>query len=137
MKLAYRATQYDYEPPTVDMMESNLSGEYRGQKVQFSYPRHIPTPQSINRLSYRGNDYQTTATGGIEALPHVDRHVPVAPSIQASTAAMWVQKARLTEADQAHRQAILQHLQHRIAAAQARGDEALLHQLEAEKQLFA
>src|SRR4028118_799230 len=54
MKLTYRGANYEYDIPTVDMMEGEVAGKYRGQNWNYRYPRHIPTPNK-----YGGRNYTT------------------------------------------------------------------------------
>lgn len=131
MKLTYRGVSYDYEPPTIDMMEGELGGKYRGQPWRVSYPRHIPVPQPASALKYRGVSYQTGEVA--------DAGTP-APATPAATVPVWAVSPRnashavVSEVSQIHRANICQNLERRIEAAKARGDRQLLQMLEQESQ---
>jgi hypothetical protein len=136
MKLTYRGTRYDYEPNTVDMLDSQAVGRFRGQAVTFKYPRHIPV-QPVRELTYRSVPYATTAEGTTRAITSPVQTQPAVPSLsfaQSVSAAATARQQALAEAARVHHQSILNSLQHRIEVAKARGDEMLLAQLEREMQ---
>ncbi|MGL6136104.1 MAG: DUF4278 domain-containing protein, partial [Planktothrix sp.] len=60
MKLTYRGHQYESFLSPMDTVESELTGKYRGQSVQFHYPRHVPVPKTSHPLKYRGVSYSST-----------------------------------------------------------------------------
>lgn len=60
MKLTYRGHQYETSFSPMDTVESELTGKYRGQSVQFHYPRHVPVPKTSHPLKYRGVSYSST-----------------------------------------------------------------------------
>ncbi|NJO44128.1 MAG: DUF4278 domain-containing protein [Cyanobacteria bacterium CRU_2_1] len=136
MQLSYRGVHYHYQPTPVDLVDSGISGRYRGQKVNFTYPRHVPLPQPVVELTYRGVTYRTTASGGVEPVALTDRNtVSVGQTVPLPLAS---QVRRLTNNGviEVHRQNIQRRLQHRIEVAKTNGDESLLRQLEHEMQLF-
>lgn len=135
MKLSYRGIQYDYSPVTVDMAPSHLSGHYRGHAVSFNYPRHIPVPQVVAELKYRGVAYSKTATGGIEVVAPSESPIPVVPSRTAS--AFQARRALMNEVARMHRESIERSLQHRLDVARQRGDQNLVGLLEREMQQMA
>ncbi|MEG3976377.1 DUF4278 domain-containing protein, partial [Microcoleus sp. herbarium8] len=45
MQLTYRGANYEYDIPTVDTIQGQAAGKYRGQDWNYRYPRHIPVPQ--------------------------------------------------------------------------------------------
>jgi hypothetical protein len=130
MKLSYRGVQYDYNPQPVELTEGEVSGQYRGSHFKFGYPRHIPVPQPILNLKYRGVAYRTTETGGTEAVrPAVRREEPV--SVYARPV-LTTKQALMSEVARIHRENIQRRLQHRIEVAREKGDQLLLNQLEQE-----
>lgn len=140
MRLSYRGAQYHHEPTPVDLIDSGISGQYRGQTLNFAYPRHIPVPQPTIQLQYRGVPYRTTATGKIESA------APVHPEMAAGEQAVAIplpprSRARSLPVDDitatVHLKNIRQRLQHRMDVAKANGDTNLLHELEKEMHLFA
>lgn len=138
MKLSYRGAHYDYEPIAANMAESELTGHYRGRHFQFNYPRHIPVPQPILTLNYRGSTYRTTATGGTEALVPVEGLREVAStSTQSIKTSLRARQALLSEVARVHRQNIQRSLEHRIEVARAKGDQQLINLLEREMQQIA
>ena len=133
MKLCYRGVEYDYNPPSLEVRESELTGQYRGRPMTFSYVRHLPVTQPIGNYTYRGVDYSTNCYGQVQP--------PVAPSerqpvFQAgrTVAGRGLQARRhlLREAAEAHRVNIQRSIQHRIEVARAQGNDQLLRQLEDE-----
>ncbi|PSB67857.1 hypothetical protein C7B61_03960, partial [filamentous cyanobacterium CCP1] len=54
MKLTYRGTSYDYNPPEVEYGELTQSGKYRGLDVRFRNPKRQLVLQPTLDLLYRG-----------------------------------------------------------------------------------
>ena len=117
MKLTYRGANYEYDIPTVDMIEGEVAGKYRGQNWNYRYPRHIPHPKK-----YGGTNY--TRKGDSQAG---DRDVAAASAPAAAKSYPTV-----VEVAQVHRANICNILDRRKQAAQANGDERLLRLLEIE-----
>ncbi|GAB4378253.1 MAG: hypothetical protein Kow00121_29640 [Elainellaceae cyanobacterium] len=140
MKLTYRGVQYDYQPTSVDFVDSGLSGQYRGQRVNFTYPRHVPVPQTVATLRYRGVTYSTTANGGTKVMvqsAHPEMAPGEKPIVVALPLATQLRRLNDSESTKVHVENIRKRLQHRIEVAKATGNEKLLHQLEDEMQMFA
>lgn len=145
MKLTYRGVQYDYEPTVLETTDSNLYGRYRGQSVQFKYPRHVPAPTMVHDLKYRGvayrNDGSTPARVAQPAIAPMHRvqPVPIAPVDQAikTRSVEAVRRNLLADTYHAHQESIYRQLRHRIEVAKAQGNDVLLRQLEAEKHQLA
>ncbi|MBE9080058.1 DUF4278 domain-containing protein [Romeria aff. gracilis LEGE 07310] len=137
MRLRYRGVEYDYNPPQLEMTESELLGQYRGRPTCFSYARHVPIPQPVETLTYRGVNYQTTSQGAAQALSET---AAVRPSLFAAlqnrtqhlSPAAEARRSLLLEASQTHRMSIQKSLQHRIEVAKSQGNLNLLNQLEDE-----
>ena len=135
MRLTYRGSEYDYQPLPVTMVESDTVGIYRGQRFQFSTPRHVPVPQPALALNYRGVPYRLTETGKMEAVaiarkPRSASSVPLLAYGQTS-------KGLAGESAKVHRLNLERRLQHRLQVAQAKGDQNLILQLEKEMQQLA
>jgi hypothetical protein len=139
MKLSYRGTSYSYQPTPVDMVDRGISAQFRGQQYNLSYPRHIPVPQSVATLKYRGVSYRTTETGEIQPIAAGARQVTALAGKSVSLPLVTQVRRKLLpeDAQKVHQETIRQRLQHRIDVAKARGDEQLLHQLEDELHRFA
>lgn len=139
MKLTYRGTAYDYTPAALDMVDSELTGMYRGQAIRFSYPKHIPVAQTAANLSYRGVSYQRSASGVVTSLPHgVDAQSAMAPAAESqSLIPSRARRSTFTEVARVHHENIMRNLQHRLDVARAKGDETLIRALEREMQTFA
>jgi hypothetical protein len=137
MQLRYRGNAYPFNPTIIDDMETRGTGHYRGRRVGFSYPRHIPVPQTLPPLTYRGVQYCVNAEGQVETLaPTIqDRSVAVAP--QPKPVASLSRKVLPQEVAQVHQANIRRRLQQRLDAARNQGNEQLVHQLEVEMQQFA
>lgn len=135
MRLSYRGLPYEYEPPSIDAAETQMRGNYRGHKINFSYVRHIPVPQPAQDLQYRGIHYHTTTTGLIQAqLPVAPVRVPQPSPTPApeSRPIRLHKKAIMREVAKVHKENILQRLQHRLDVARQKGDQGLIAQLEKE-----
>jgi hypothetical protein len=81
MKLCYRGIEYDYTPPQVEKVSSELVGKYRGVDVRFRNPKKaLVLPATLN-LKYRGVAYQPEAPA-VEptATPAPQPAAPAAPT---------------------------------------------------------
>ncbi len=136
MKLCYRGVEYDYNPPSLEMKDSEITGCYRGRTLTFAYPSHVPVPQPVARYTYRGVGYETTAEGHPQPLgvsTETDVRQPVFQGIKAADSPMMqARRHLLMEASTAHRTNIQRSLDHRLAVARAQGTERLVQQLEEE-----
>jgi hypothetical protein len=139
MRLFYRGVGYDYEPVSIDKVETGQVSHYRGQSYVVPYPHHIPACQPLVELTYRGVTYRTTATGTNETLksPATPRVEPVTNSTARLRQAIVGRQVIMSEVTKTHRQNIQRLLQRRLDAARAKGDETLIHQLEQEMQSFS
>lgn len=122
MNLTYRGANYEYDIPTVDMIEGEVAGKYRGQNWNYRYPRHIPAPNK-----YGGRNYTTKRDSQAG-----DRDVAAA-----SAAGAVKSYPTGVEVAQVHRANICNILDRRQQAAKAKGDERLLRLLELEWQQMA
>jgi hypothetical protein len=123
MKLSYRGTPYLDESPTLDMIDGDIGGKYRGQAWTVRQPRHIPMPPPTPDLKYRGVTYNTNSVATVTAPPPT----PASP----------YRHNMRSEVAQTHRAHIYQLLEKRMQAAQARGDAELLKLLENESKQLA
>lgn len=69
MQLTYRGIKYDYNPPTVDTIESAAGGKYRGWDWRFRNLKNPPVLQPRVNLKYRGVRYQTPGTVWNNGVP--------------------------------------------------------------------
>lgn len=133
MRLTYRGHDYEQEPvPPMQMRDSGSVGLYRGRELHFSYPRHVPVPQPVNRLQYRGVAYQTTETGEVNSMGRVVRPAahPQAHQAIAHAHARLIDQQELAKV---HHQYLMERLQRRLEVARAKGDDTLVRQLEQEQ----
>ena len=117
MKLTYRGANYEYDIPTVDMIEGEVAGKYRGQNWNYRYPRHLRAPNKHGGTNYTTK--QDSQAG--------DRDVAAAsapPAVKSYPTGV--------EVAQVHRANICNILDRRKQAAKANGDERLLRLLEIE-----
>ena len=128
MKLTYRGTNYEYDIPTVDMIEGEVAGKYRGQNWKYRYPRHIPVPQHPHDLRYRG-----VLESGRKSLK-VDRDL-IGTVDSTEAAVTFAQK--VDEVAKVHRVNICNILDRRKQVARAKGDVKLMCLLEIEWQQMA
>lgn len=139
MRLCYRGVEYDYNPPSLEVKEQELVGKYRGRPLHFNYVSHVPVPQPVADLTYRGVPYSTTAQGQVRpstAIPE-QRHSVFQGIRSADNSIMRARRYLLREAAESHRGNIQRTLQHRIEVARAQGNDMLLKQLEEEMHQLA
>jgi len=128
MKLAYRGVNYEDEIPTVETIEGEVSGKYRGQNWNYRYPRHIPVPQHPQNLQYRSVDYSNNRPS-----PKIDRDVETIDRTRATVTS----SPKVEEVATVHRMNICNILDRRKQVARAKGDVKLMHLLEIESQQMA
>jgi len=140
MKLTYRGADYDYNPPMLEVTESEVACRYRAQPARYTYVRHVPIPQMAEKLTYRGATYRTSRKGEILA---VDGTLPSSQSLAAklsvlrdklmgNSSAAQARRQLLRESSKLHRESITRSLQHRMEVAKEQGNEQLVQQLESE-----
>ncbi|MDJ0682194.1 MAG: DUF4278 domain-containing protein [Xenococcaceae cyanobacterium MO_167.B52] len=66
MKLIYRATAYEYNPPVVNTVEGNVGGKFRGLDWRFHNLKQRPVLQPPVNLTYRGVTYANRPTATAE-----------------------------------------------------------------------
>lgn len=134
MKLCYRGVDYDYNPPSLEVRDSELTGSYRGRSINFSYVSHVPVPQPVANYTYRGVGYSTNSQGQVVSSTTTPERQPVfqAGRIAAAGKGLNARRHLLREAAEAHHINIQQSIQHRIEVARAQGNDQLLRQLEDE-----
>lgn len=139
MRLTYRGVEYDHNPPSLEMSESEILGHYRGRSYSVPYVRHIPVPQPVSDLTYRGVSYRTNSKGQVEVVPGQVKEGKATFHMPARPASSMVEARRqlLREAAKAHRDNIQRTLEHRLAVARAQGNELLVRQLEDEMHQLA
>ncbi len=138
MKLNYRGDHYEASFSPVDQVESEITGKYRGQSVQFRYPRHIPVPQTYS-LKYRDVCYSNT-----EPKQSLNEVTPFTPTEKQPVERQGA-TLRLTTFEQApdenlakvHTDHLCRLLERRRQAAAARGDLNLLRLLDLEAKQIA
>ena len=79
MKLTYRGTSYDYNPPTVEFGNSDTVGKYRGLDVRFRNPKKAVVLQSNLDLVYRGVAHSTNPSNAETAVANVGSEAPASP----------------------------------------------------------
>ncbi|KPQ36976.1 MAG: protein of unknown function (DUF4278) [Phormidesmis priestleyi Ana] len=150
MKLTYRGVEYDSNPPMLEVTESEMGGKYRGQPFRYTYVRHVPIPQPVERLTYRGAAYQTTRQGQILQVSDGGQvsNASVVDKSQQRQAGMSFANLRdklvnnspaaaarrqlLQESSRLHRENIARSLEHRLSIAESQGNEGLVQQLRLE-----
>lgn len=133
MKLCYRGVDYDYNPPSLEVRESELTGCYRGRSMKFSYVSHVPVPQPVANYTYRGVGYSTNSQGQVVSSATASERQPVFQAERIATGkGLNARRHLLREATEAHRINIQQSIQHRIEVARAQNNDQLLRQLEDE-----
>jgi hypothetical protein len=155
MKLTYRGVDYDYNPPMLEVTESEIKCQYRGQPARYTYVQHVPIPQPVARLTYRGVPYQTTRQGQVLQVADAQRSVAAprglsglfarAPwagarlrdKLMGNSPASQARRQLLQASTQLHQDSIARTLQHRMTVAKQQGNERLVEQLQSElSQIF-
>ncbi|WRH67277.1 MAG: DUF4278 domain-containing protein [Planktothrix sp. GU0601_MAG3] len=140
MKLTYRGHQYEASFSPIDVVESELTGKYRGRSVQFHYPRHVPVPQTPQPLKYRGVSYGNKEPG--YPLHEVKAVAPNKSQSAETRGGALLHLAALERPlnenlAKVHANHLCRLLDRRRQAAVARGDLHLLHLLDLEAEHIA
>lgn len=130
MKLNYRGTQYDYDPPTIEMMEGPEGGLYRGCSWHTRYPRHMAASPAVETLKYRGIAYNNGATTPTPAATRESATPKSGVGVFTSQTSkeIWAEVAKI------HEENICRNLARRLQAAQRRGDQQLIEMLKKESE---
>jgi hypothetical protein len=130
MKLSYRGVNYELTPPTLEVTEGEILGQYRGVSWRCHTLQEMPVPQVNLALTDRGVTYNpnqetdqvtSSAAWGAATKPAKPVFVPKAFPVRKQT-------------EQVHRANLLRNLERRIQVARERGDLNLIGLLEAESQ---
>lgn len=122
MQLTYRGANYEYDISTVDTIEGQVTGKYRGQNWNYRYPRHIPVPKKY---------------GGVNHTTKQDFQANSPDTVTASAPAAVKSSPTFAEVAQVHRVHICHILDRRKQVAAAKGDRTLLRLLEIESKQMA
>lgn len=123
MKLTYRGANYEYDIPTVDMIEGEVAGKYRGQDWNYRYPRHLAVPKKYGGIN-------STTKRDFQAQQQVT-------TVGAASCAAVESAPTAANLAQVHRAHICSILDRRKQVAAANGDRRLLRLLEIEWQQMA
>jgi hypothetical protein len=144
MKLIYRGASYEYNPASLEVREVDVLRHH-----QNAHQRCHTLAESSHPLMYRGATYTTdqvahalacaTVSGtpqqltyrGVQYTRNANGIVEFARPVKASLASKAITPA-LVEATTVHHENLRRNLQRRLEAAQVRGDQNLVSQLEAE-----
>ncbi|MUL38379.1 DUF4278 domain-containing protein [Gloeocapsopsis dulcis] len=140
MKFKYRGIDYESCAPATEVIEGEVGGQYRGTSWKHHYPRHIPTPQPVVGLKYRGVSYSSGHPIDVEAniLRRQYEGKTVAKSTPEQKSTISNRQKVLAQLNLTHTANIRQNLEHRLQVARARGDQKLVQMLEIEaNQLIA
>ncbi len=126
MTLMYRGVDYERAFSPLEVTEGEIMGKYRGQDVNYRYPRHIPQLQCKPYRQYRGVKhgvgYMLDEVFASNACPVV--HTKATKIVDESV-------------DLVHLENIRRRLELRLQVAQERGDESLVHLLKQESKALA
>jgi hypothetical protein len=144
MRLCYRGVEYDYVPSTVRVSEGEVLGQYRGLAWREHVVQSLSVSQPSFYLKYRGIPYWSNQVSdtGQAVEPQVALAQPVftqtmGPETYGTPTRSAQERQRLAEMARVHQQNLRQRLNYRLERAKQRGDEALVHLLEAEQQQIA
>lgn len=134
MKLTYRGVNYESHLSTIEVTEGEVGGQYRGTHWKHHYPRHIPVPQPIVGLRYRGASYCTGHPIDVEAslLRRQYEDAAFAKPVTAKGSKASNRQQILEDLNHTHIANIRQNLEHRLQVARAKGDQKLIQMLEVE-----
>lgn len=140
MKLTYRGVSYDYNPPMLEVTESEVACQYRNQPARYTYVRHVPIPQAAEKLTYRGTAYQTSrkgevlsAAGEVLSSPSIAAKLTILrDKLMGTSAAAQARRQLLKESSKLHRDSMTRSLEHRLEVAKEQGNQQLVAQLESE-----
>jgi len=59
MQLSYRGVTYNHSPKNVEIIDSDVTGKYRGNTLHFHQLKENPGSQDDVELKYRGVLYHT------------------------------------------------------------------------------
>lgn len=59
MQLTYRGVPYEYNPPHIDISDSETVGTYRGCPIHFHRSIRLPNFKRTIELIYRGSHFRT------------------------------------------------------------------------------
>ncbi|MGK7927304.1 MAG: DUF4278 domain-containing protein [Spirulina sp.] len=130
MKLCYRGVNYNYEPFSLEVSESEIMGKYRGREDRHRYPRHVPKLKPKPRLQSRGLAYQSCPliqtdvclNAQLAAIARACGQMPRSPEDKPVTIA------------DVHQTNLRRNLDYRLQVARDKGDRDLVHLLEKELQ---
>ncbi|MFQ4142816.1 DUF4278 domain-containing protein [Chlorogloeopsis sp. ULAP02] len=132
MKLTYRGVDYEHNPLTVELTPEEIGGKYRGATWERRYPRHIPVPQPVAELKYRGVPYHIGDPLDVEAMMHRKQRTG------SKTEATVTKRKKLTEdLARTHLVHIQRNLEHRLQVAKEQGNQHLIQLLEEEAKQLA
>lgn len=139
MKLRYRAVDYDRVPPTLELTEGEIMGQYRGVNWRCHTLKEVPVPQPSHDLQYRGVAYRSGQTPKQQTPVAVMERTLTAPQTLAAATVGSIQRFNLgrealSELDRVHNTFIRKSLEHRLEVARRRGDQNLIAMLEAERE---
>ncbi|NJL00471.1 MAG: DUF4278 domain-containing protein [Spirulinaceae cyanobacterium RM2_2_10] len=134
MKMTYRGIQYEREPFSLEVQESELVGTYRGCRYHYRYPQHVPQLRPKPPLLYRGNSYQSCPLIQTEVALR-SQLVAIAQACQ--TTATHEPELQMAAAVRTHRENLRQNLARRLAVARSQGNADLIQALERESQQLA
>ncbi len=134
MRLKYRHVSYEQPFSTVDCVEGDLGGQYRGQQWSSRYPRHIPVPQVHPTLKYRAVSYNLS-----DPRDHINVAIPThSTKVQPKDPSVIPRQETPTESFNAvYKANVCRLLEHRQQQAEAQGNQQLLELLSAEAQQWA
>lgn len=132
MKLTYRGVDYEHNPLTVELTPGEVGGKYRGASWERRYPRHIPVPQPVAELKYRGVPYEIGDPLDVEVTIHRKQC-----SIATHEARVSRCKKLGEELTKTHLVHIRRNLEHRLQVAKEQGDQHLIQLLEDEAKQLA
>lgn len=129
MKLSYRGISYEKEQSSVMIQEGEVGGKYRGQAWKYHYPRHVAQWQPVIERKYRGVTYDSPCPTSDSTASLTGKFCPL--SVRKAY------KISISEMSEAHLENIRRNLEHRLQAAQAKGDANLVQLLRRESQELA
>lgn len=135
-QMKYRGQEYEALPLSLEILEGDMVGCYRGQMFHPKYVKHLPEASSEFRLRYRGATY---VTGGcVQGVTQTEEMAAALGSTLGPTVSEIVPLRRKIDSQlsQAHHSNLVRNIDRRLQVARSQGNTQLVQALEAERELL-
>lgn len=136
--MRYRGLEYDACPPSLEIVEGDVVGRYRGQPIRQKYVKHLPEANLEFRLRYRGVAYGAEAVSQIQGNtnPLDILGTPGPTPLPITSQIVSLQRRTDAKLSETHHFNLIRNLEHRLQVARRQGNGLLVQALEAERELI-